>query len=203
MERLALFDDLAKVYKDHGYRLYLVGGTVRDLLLGRPIEDYDFATDATPEEETFLEGADFSFARFGSVHLRDKKAEVTTLRVEGPYKDHRHPSYVKFVKDPLEDYKRRDFTVNAMYLDSDYRLIDYAGGYSDLKDRLLRFIGDPTKRIKEDPLRIIRAYRFAQNLGFTIEPVSLKAIESSLSLLNRLNPDKIKEEERKGYRATE
>ena len=122
MERLALFDDLAKVYKDHGYRLYLVGGSVRDLLLGRPIEDYDFATDATPEEETFLEGADFSFARFGSVYLRDKKAEVTTLRVEGPYKDHRHPSYVKFVKDPLEDYKRRDFTVNAMYLDSDYRL---------------------------------------------------------------------------------
>lgn len=193
---------MAKLYRENGFRLYLVGGSVRDGLLGRPFTDFDFATDATPEEEkAFLgqDAADYSFEKYGSLRLIGKNAEITTLREEGEYKDHRHPSRVRFVKDPLLDYKRRDFTVNAMYLDENYRLIDYSGGMADLRGKLLRFVGDPDKRVREDPLRILRAYRLAKTLGFEIEKTSLRAIRDNLPLLGGLNPAKIREEERKGY----
>ncbi len=182
-----------------GHDLYIVGGTSRDLLLGRKIMDFDFATDATPEEMSFLEGADFAFARFGSISIKidGMKVDITTLREESDYKDFRHPGKVKFVKDPIFDYQRRDFTINAIYLDKDYHVIDYCGGLVDLKEKVIRFIGDPNKRVKEDPLRILRARRFQKVLGFSLAKDTQRAIEEGEYLLEKLNKDKILLEERK------
>jgi tRNA nucleotidyltransferase (CCA-adding enzyme) len=197
------FERLRKLYASHGFRLYVVGGTARDLLLGRPYADEDFATDATPEEEkAFLLDADYSFARFGSVMVRQgaKRIDVTTLRVEEGYDDFRHPAHVSFVKEPRLDAARRDFTVNALYLDEAYRILDYVGGLDDLRAKIIRFIGDPERRVREDPLRIIRGERFAATLGFSIEPKTYAAMAENRYLLRELNPAKIEEERRKGWK---
>ena len=203
--RIEAFDFLKAVFSKNGFHLYVVGGTVRDFLLGKEITDLDFVTDATPEEEMkFIPEADFTFKKFGAVRYpyKGKHIDITTLRQEGEYNDSRHPSKVTFVKDPKLDYVRRDFTINAMYLDEEYKVIDFSSGQEDLKKKLIRFIGDPIKRIEEDPLRIARAERFAKSLGFEIEEKTLQAIKSKRDLLEKLNPEKLKEEERKGWKGT-
>ena len=195
-----IFTKLVCIFKENGYRLYMIGGTTRDYLLGLDVFDFDFVTDATPEEiKTFLPDADFTFAKFGSVRVKvdGVKVDVTTLRVEEDYEDFRHPGKIRFVKTIEEDYVRRDFTINAIYIDEDFKIIDPSNGLEDLENKLIRFIGDPEKRIKEDPLRILRAKRFANKLGFKVEENSQKAIEKLEYLLDKLNPEKIKEEERK------
>ena len=195
-----IFTKLVSVFRENGYRLYMIGGTTRDYLLGLDVFDYDFVTDATPEEiQKFLPDAEYHFAKFGSVKVKvdGTKVDVTTLRVEDDYEDFRHPGKIRFVKTIEEDYVRRDFTINAIYTDEDFNVIDPSNGLEDLKNKTIRFIGDPEKRIKEDPLRILRAKRFADKLGFKIEEKSQKAIENLSYLLDKLNPDKIKEEERK------
>jgi len=195
-----IFTKLVKVFKDNGYRLYMIGGTTRDYLLNLDVFDFDFVTDATPDEiKVFLPDADFTFAKFGSVRVKVDgiKVDVTTLRVEEDYIDFRHPGKIRFVKTIEEDFIRRDFTINAIYIDEDFKVIDPANGLEDLKNKIIRFIGDPEKRIKEDPLRILRAKRFAAKLGFKIEDNSQKAMENLKYLLDKLNPEKIKEEERK------
>lgn len=195
-----IFTKLVSIFIENGYRLYMIGGTTRDYLLGLDVFDFDFVTDATPEEiKTFLPDADFTFAKFGSVRVKvdGVKVDVTTLRVEEDYEDFRHPGKIRFVKTIEEDYVRRDFTINAIYIDEDFKVIDPSHGLEDLNNKLIRFIGDPEKRIKEDPLRILRANRFANKLGFKIEENSQKAMEKLNYLLDKLNPDKIKEEERK------
>ncbi len=203
MVRLPLFDELSALYFEHGYTLYLVGGSSRDLLLGLEPEDYDFATEATPEEaSSFLPpDSDFSFSRFGCVKLgkRWKGAEITTFRTEGGYLDGRHPSEISFVGDIELDSLRRDFTINAIYLDRDYVPHDFHGGLGDLRSGLIRTIGDPYMRFKEDPLRMARAERLASRLGFEIEEATLKALRECYPLLGKLNPAKLKEEERKGW----
>ncbi len=194
------FDKLASLFLKHGKSLYIVGGSSRDLLLGREYSDHDFVTDALPSEmKEIIPEANFTFARFGSVRLMVDKEEVdiTTLREEGEYKDHRHPSYIRFINDLEKDSYRRDFTINALYINKDYKISDFHGGLDDLRNGLIRFIGDPEKRIEEDPLRILRAERFAEKLSFKIEEKSKMAIERKRYLLSELNPDKIKEEERK------
>lgn len=203
--RIEAFDFLKDVFSKNGFRLYVVGGTVRDFLLGKEITDLDFVTDATPEDEMkFIPEADFTFKKFGAVRYpyKGKHIDITTLRQEGEYNDSRHPSKVTFVKDPKLDYVRRDFTINAMYLDEDYKVIDFSTGQDDLKKKLIRFIGNPAKRIEEDPLRIARAERFARCLGFEIEEKTLQAIKDKRDLLEKLNPEKLKEEERKGWKGT-
>ncbi len=200
--KIAEFDILKNLFAKNGHSLYIVGGTSRDLLLGKEPDDLDFVTDATPEEEkTFLHDASYHFAKFGSIHLKvnGKLVDITTFRVEGSYDDHRHPSKISFVRDIKEDYVRRDFTINALYLDKDYKVIDFCNGENDLQNRLIRFIGDPNKRIKEDPLRICRAERFATKLGFSIEKETLEAIKNNYRLLDELNPQKLEEEVRKGW----
>lgn len=203
--RIEAFDFLKDVFSKNGFHLYVVGGTVRDFLLGKEITDLDFVTDATPEEEMkFIPEADFTFKKFGAVRYpyKGKHIDITTLRQEGEYNDSRHPSKVTFVKDPKLDYVRRDFTINAMYLNEEYKVIDFSSGQEDLKKKLIRFIGDPVKRIEEDPLRIARAERFAKSLGFEIEEKTRQAIKSKRDLLEKLNPEKLKEEERKGWKGT-
>ena len=195
-----VFDSVALLFNRHGYRLYMVGGATRDYLLDRPILDYDFVTDATPDEmKTFLTDADFTFAKFGTVRIKVNhvKVDITTLRIEDEYVDYRHPSKVVFTKDIKKDYVRRDFTINAIYMDEEYNIIDYCGGLNDLNNKLIRFIGDPDKRIKEDPLRIIRAERFEKKLGFKIEDETFKAIERNRHLIEELNPQKVQAELKK------
>ena len=167
--KVKVFDELSEIYLKHGYSLYIVGGTSRDLLLERPFTDLDFVTDATPEEEkAFLPEANYVFAKYGSIRLKKDGLEVdiTTLRKESDYLDYRHPGKIVFVRDLETDSLRRDFTINAIYLDKDYQIFDFHHGKGDLEKRVIRFIGDPEKRIQEDPLRICRAERFARLLNF-------------------------------------
>lgn len=195
-----LFTYLSKLFKSNGFKLFAIGGTTRDELLGLDYDDYDFVTDATPTEmKKFLENANYTFEKFGCVKFKGfgTSADITTLRVEENYIDHRHPGQIRFVKTIEEDFKRRDFTINAIYMDMDGNIFDPAHGIEDLKNGLIRFIGDPETRIKEDPLRIHRAKRFEKKLGFKIEENSQKAIAKLDYLLKEINPDKIRLEEKK------
>lgn len=195
-----IFLDLANLFEKYGFSLYIIGGTSRDYLLGRPVDDYDFVTDATPDEmKEFLENADYTFSKFGTIRLSlyGRKVDIVTLRTEGEYADYRHPKMIKYIRRIEEDYVRRDFTINALYIDKKFNVFDFCGGLQDLKNGIIRLIGDPEKRIREDPLRILRAERFAKKLGFVIDEHTLKAINNNRHLLKELNPDKVREEQNK------
>ena len=196
--RLNAFISLADLFDKHGYKLYLVGGTVRDYLLDLPLTDMDAVTDATPIEIIkFLPTADTTFAHLGSLKYKDEngvKFDITTLREESGYLDSRHPSKVIFVDDPKDDYQRRDFTVNAMYMDKDLKIYDFCGGQQELKNRILRMVGNPDQRLKEDPLRILRAIRFHLMYNLKIEDSLMEAMRDRFYLLKNLNDAKIESE---------
>ncbi len=195
-----LFDNIATLFNKHGFRLFMVGGTSRDFLLEREIMDFDFATDATPEEmKVFLPDANYRFSEFGTVSVKvgTTTLEITTLRTEGEYTDYRHPGSITFVKDPALDYVRRDFTVNAIYIDEKYCVHDYATGLVDLNEGVIKMIGDPNLRFKEDPLRIIRALRFKVKLGFRFDVELEEAIHRNAHLISNLNPQKVLAEKAK------
>lgn len=192
---------LHKLFNEAGFSLWLVGGAVRDYLLGLPLEDMDAVTDATPDEvRSFLNlKADYTFAKYGSIKVvvNDVKFDITTLREESSYIDSRHPGKIKFIKDLEIDVKRRDFTLNGLYLDNELKVKDYVGGVTDLSNKTLKMIGDADTRIKEDPLRIIRAVRFALDFDFVFDPKLEEAIINNASLLDKLNIEKIKLDLRK------
>ena len=200
-EKLLDYLSLNKLFEENGFSLYLVGGTVRDYLLNLPLDDMDVVTDATPEDiKKFLPDASFTFARFGSVSYKtDKKVkfDITTLREEKGYEDGRHPDKIHFVKDLSIDVKRRDFTVNALYMNSKLEVIDYVDGEKDLSNHTLRMVGNPDLRIKEDPLRIIRALRFSIDYKLSIDKELDLAIRNNISLLEKLNIEKIHQDIRK------
>ena len=197
-KNLVAFKELAKEFNRHGYELYLVGGTVRDYLLNEPLTDMDAVSEATPEEiMAFLPDADATFKRFGSLKYKTSdglKFDITTLRKESSYEDSRHPSKIIFVKDLKEDYLRRDFTVNALYMNKDLKVIDYCNGQEDLKNNILRMVGNPDIRIKEDPLRILRAIRFHLMHHLDIEESLLKAMHDNFDLLRNITDAKIRSE---------
>ena len=197
-KNLVAFIELAKEFNRHGYELYLVGGTVRDYLLNEPLTDMDAVSEATPEEiMAFLPDADATFKRFGSLKYKTSdglKFDITTLRKESSYEDSRHPSKIIFVKDLKEDYLRRDFTVNALYMNKDLKVIDYCNGQEDLKNNILRMVGNPDIRIKEDPLRILRAIRFHLMHHLDIEESLLKAMHDNFDLLRNITDAKIRSE---------
>ena len=200
-QKLIEFLELNKLFEDNGFSLYMVGGTVRDYLMGLPLDDMDVVTDATPEDiKKFLPDASYVFARFGSVSYKTEKKvkfDITTLREEKGYEDARHPNKIHFVKDLSIDVKRRDFTVNALYMNSKLEVIDYVNGQEDLKNHTLRMVGNPDKRIKEDPLRIIRALRFSIDYKLNIDSELDKAIRNNISLLEKLNIEKIRQDIKK------
>lgn len=200
-KNLEIFLKLNKLFSDHGHKLYLVGGTVRDYLLGLPLTDMDAVTDALPSEmKEFLPDANYTFERYGSVTIKlDKKVkfDITTLRKETSYEDSRHPSKIEFVMDLSIDVKRRDFTINGLYLDNNLQVIDYVGGEKDLKNKVLRMIGDPDLRLKEDPLRIIRAIRFASDFDLSLHSELESAIRNNINELQKLNKDKINQDLKK------
>ena len=197
-QKIEEFQKLAQVFKSHGFNLFLVGGTVRDYLLHKELTDMDAVSDATPTEIiAFLPNVDATFAHLGSLKYKNEnniKFDITTLRKESAYLDSRHPSKITFVKDLKEDYLRRDFTINAMYMDADLNIIDYSGGQLDLSSHILRMVGDPDIRLKEDPLRILRAIRFALMFNLTIEPTLYEAMRDRFYLLSNITDAKIKSE---------
>ena len=198
MEKIQEYLNLAAIFKAHGYHLDLVGGSVRDYLLGLPLDDMDAVSDATPDEiKSFLDNIDTTFAHLGSLKYKapsGTKFDITTLRKESAYLDSRHPSQIIFVKDLKEDYLRRDFTINAMYLDDNLQVIDYCNGQKDLDNRLLKMVGDPDIRLKEDPLRILRAIRFHLVYKLKIDDALLEAMKDRFYLLNNITAAKIQSE---------
>ena len=198
IDRIRAFQSLADLFNNHGFKLYLVGGTVRDYLLGLPLQDMDAVTDATPIDVIkFLPDADTTFAHLGSLKYKDEngvKFDITTLRKESEYLDSRHPSQITFVKDPFEDYPRRDFTVNAMYMDRDLKIYDFCNGRKDLENRILRMVGSPDQRLKEDPLRILRAIRFHLMFKLKIEKSLEEAMRDRFYLLENITDAKIRSE---------
>lgn len=165
--------------KAAGFQAWLAGGCVRDLVMNRVPNDFDVATNARPEAVEGLFPQAITVGReFGVTILPfdDFQVEVATFRQDGPYADGRHPSHITF-STPEEDAKRRDFTVNALFFDTEKRtVVDFVGGQADIQARLLRAVGDPDRRFDEDKLRILRAVRFAAQLDFTIEQKTFEAV---------------------------
>lgn len=193
------FDFFKKIFNSNGYRLYMIGSSSRDYLLNRVIEDYDFVTNATPKEiVNFLE-VSTTFEKYGVVKTKykNKNVDIVTLREEYNYLDHRHPNKINFINDINKDYLRRDFTINAIYIDENYNVIDPSNGLIDLKEKRLKFIKDPLLSIEEDPLRILRAYRFIKEYGLSVDDNTLLILKNHEYLINTLNKDKINEEMRK------
>ncbi len=192
-----IFLKLETIFSKYNKNLYLVGGVIRDYLLDRDIKDVDICGDALIEDiETFDLDIDVTFALYGCVKIRFENItfEYTTLRKEKAYLDYRHPKEIEFVNDIKVDFLRRDFTINGLYMDKNKKIYDFSSGVDDIKYHLIRTIGDPKKRIKEDPLRILRALRFSLLLDFDIEESLYFAIIRYSYLLDNLNKDKIKQE---------
>lgn len=181
-----------------GRQAYLVGGCVRDLLLGCHPKDFDVATDAPPAEILNLfPGSGSVGAHFGVVLVRDADAqvEVATFRSDRDYADGRRPTSVRFETSPREDAVRRDFTINGLLMDPDTReVLDFVGGRADLGRRLIRAIGDPEIRFREDHLRLLRAIRFAARLGFEIEPATFQAIRRNHALIRTVSAERVRDE---------
>ena len=182
--------------EEAGYPAYLVGGCVRDELLGLPTCDYDIATAARPEQtQAVFRGIrqDTVGIRHGTVRLRlpGGVAEVTTFRTEGGYDDSRHPGWVEFVPDIETDLARRDFTINAIAWSPRRGYADPFGGREDLKNKLLRCVGQPHRRFEEDALRLLRGIRFAARFRLTVEEQTLRAMVDSAQLVQRLSGERV------------
>lgn len=187
-----------------GFEAYLAGGPVRDLVMGGFPSDWDAATSARPLETSALFRLNgFPVIETGLKHgtvtvLSDPDAvEITTFRAEGPYSDGRHPDSVEFIKDIGADLSRRDFTVNAMAYSPAAGLLDPFGGIEDIAEGVIRCVGDPKERFREDGLRILRALRFAAQLGFEIEERTSDAIRSEKNLLSSVSPERVQAELKK------
>jgi poly(A) polymerase len=213
--------------RERGYQAYLVGGCVRDLLLGREPADYDITTDATPEQvmrifpETYAVGAQFGVVLVpvpreenngvdgpyptsdaadgaGSIstdHFKAGVVEVATFRSDIGYSDGRHPDQVRYSKDPREDVGRRDFTINGLLLDPvNNEVLDYVGGQQDLNLGIIRTIGEPDRRFKEDKLRMLRAVRFAARFEYKIQPDTFSAIQNLAAKIHQVSRERVRDE---------
>jgi len=181
-----------------GLRAWIVGGCTRDLLLGRPVHDWDLATDARPDQvvELFRRVIPTGI-QHGTVTVMLGRSgyEVTTLRGEGAYSDGRHPDSVTFVGDLVEDLARRDFTINAIALDPRTgEVTDPFQGQDDLRARSLRAVGEPERRFSEDGLRLMRAARFSAVLGFEIEPATFAAMSATVQTLEKVSQERVRDE---------
>jgi poly(A) polymerase len=213
-------NSIVSTLRERGHQAYLVGGCVRDLLLGRDPADYDVATDAKPDEvmrifpETYAVGAQFgvvlvpvpksqrrdpkneSFTEECALgHHHKSCVEVATFRCDVGYSDGRHPDEVRFTRDPREDVQRRDFTINGLLLDPiKNTVLDYVAGQDDLKSKIIRAIGDPAVRFAEDKLRMLRAVRFAARFEYAIHPATLASIQTPASQINQVSRERVRDE---------
>ncbi len=189
-----------KTLEDNGFRAFAVGGCVRDLRMGRTPNDWDIATSASPSQvERIFKRTAPTGVRYGTVtvFVRRYKAEVTTFRRDGEYNDGRKPERVDFVDDITDDLKRRDFTINAMAMGLDGKIIDPFGGAYDLRRKVIRCVGSPAARLSEDALRMLRAVRFSAQLGFDIDEDTLNAIRENASDADKLSAERVSDEIRK------
>ncbi|NUG38605.1 CCA tRNA nucleotidyltransferase [Lactobacillus mellis] len=180
-----------------GFEVYFVGGCVRDTLLQRPLHDVDLATSAYPQEikQIFPQTIDTGIEHGTVTVIYQKKAyEITTFRTESGYQDYRRPDKVEFVRSLKEDLKRRDFTINALAMNSQGEIIDLFAGISDLQQRQIRAVGVAADRFHEDALRMLRAVRFQAQLNFTIEKQTLAGIQTNAALLSHIATERIREE---------
>jgi putative nucleotidyltransferase with HDIG domain len=198
MEAEAMAHGVIAKLRSAGHQAYLVGGCVRDLLLGAKPQDFDVATDARPDRiMSLFPNSGRVGAHFGVVLVRDgfAQVEVATFRSDNEYTDGRRPSGVHFEHDSRQDVLRRDFTVNGLLLDPDTGAVtDYVGGRADLDRRLIRAIGDPAVRFREDHLRLLRAVRFAARLRFAIDPPTFAAIQRDHALVRKVAAERVRDE---------
>lgn len=185
--------------EEAGFKAYVVGGGVRDLLTQTPVKDWDFTTDASPEQIQKLFTDNYYDNNFGTVGVKldDAVFEITTFRTESGYSDRRRPDKVTWGKTIKEDLQRRDFTINAIALslsNGRAEIVDPYGGQKDLKDKVVRAVGDPNRRFNEDALRMLRAIRIASQLGFIIEAKTLTAIVKNSPLINQISPERVRDE---------
>ena len=187
-------------FNEAGYEAYFVGGCVRDYLLNDEFSDIDITTNALPDEvkQIFRKSIDTGI-QHGTVTIlvNGDSFEVTTFRTEDDYIDHRTPEKVEFVSNLKEDLDRRDFTINAMALDSNGKLYDYHCGERDLRNKVIKTVNNPNERFFEDALRMLRAFRFSSKLGFEIEENTLKAIKNNAELIKFVSIERIVNEFRK------
>ncbi|MBI4160575.1 MAG: HD domain-containing protein [Candidatus Yanofskybacteria bacterium] len=196
--------EVKKVLKkltDTGREAFIVGGSVRHLLIGEEPYDWDIATDATPDEIQKLFPDSFYENEFGTVGVKTGSeaeslaiVEITTYRLESKYTDKRHPDEVRFTNKLQDDLKRRDLTINAIAMDALGAIIDPFGGQEDLKNKIIKAVGDPNERFGEDALRMMRAIRLAVTLGFEVEPSTLAALSKNHELLKAISKERIRDE---------
>ena len=198
MDSEALAHQVIDRLRAGGHQAFLVGGCVRDLLLGVKPKDFDVATDARPDRimDLFPRSGRVG-AHFGVVLVRDvfDQVEVATFRSDHDYLDGRHPEQVRFENDPREDVLRRDFTINGLMMDPDTgQVLDFVDGRGDLARGVIRAIGDPNARFREDHLRLLRGVRFAARFGFEIEPVTFDAMRRDHALILKVAMERVREE---------
>jgi len=190
--------EIVRRLRAEGFQAYLVGGCVRDLVMGREPKDYDVSTDATPDQVVKLYPDSLTVgAQFGVVIVprAEGNVEVATFRSDGRYADGRHPSEVRYAKTPQEDVRRRDFTINGLLLDPvDNQVLDYVGGQGDIRARRIRAIGNPLDRFQEDRLRMLRAVRFAARFGFSLDAAALEAIRKLAPLIHDVSAERVRDE---------
>lgn len=186
-----------QILENAGFEAYFVGGSVRDVLLHRHVHDVDITTSAYPEEvkELFDKSIDTGI-KHGTVTVLygGESYEITTFRTESGYQDFRRPDHVTFVQNLDEDLKRRDFTINALAMDTRGQIVDLFNGLDDLKNHVIRAVGDPEKRFHEDALRMMRAVRFMSQLEFKLESKTQQAIKDNHKLLKKISVERIREE---------
>ncbi len=189
--------NIIDVLMEHGYEAYTVGGCIRDCIMGRQPKDWDIATNAYPDsvkglfERTLDTGLSHGTV---TVMMGSGSYEVTTFRIDGRYEDGRHPEYVEFTRRLEDDLKRRDFTINSMAWNAECGIIDLFGGMGDIAARIVRAVGAPAERFREDALRMLRAVRFAARLGFGIEKFTFEAIKDNCALIRRISAERIRDE---------
>lgn len=189
---------IKRIY-EHGYEAFIVGGCVRDSILGNKPNDYDITTNAKPQDIIrIFDGYKIldNGIKHGTVGvvIEDEVYEITTYRIESEYEDNRRPKNVEFTSNLLKDLKRRDFTINAMAYNEKVGLIDKFDGIKDLHSKTIRTVGNPDDRFIEDGLRIIRAIRFSCKLGFEIEEETLSSIYKNVSIISKISVERITEE---------
>lgn len=191
--------EILEKFDKAGYEIYIVGGAVRDLLMGRSTNDWDFTTNATPEQILEVIPGGLYNNQFGTVFTDNpddetRPHEITTFRTEEGYSDARHPDKISWGKTLDEDLSRRDFTINSMAIDKNLKIIDLYHGQEDIKNKLIRTVGDANTRFSEDALRLMRAVRIAGDLSFNIENKTFEAIKKNAPLIHKIAKERVKEE---------
>ena len=190
--------EIVRRLRSEGFQAYLVGGCVRDLVMGREPKDYDITTDAIPEQvlKLFPDGLTVG-AQFGVIIVprEEGNIEVATFRSDRSYADGRHPNEVRYTRTPQEDVRRRDFTINGLLYDPlSNEVLDYVRGQADIRGRHVRTIGDPYERFSEDRLRMLRAVRFAARFAFTLDPAALDAIQRLAPQIRDVSAERVRDE---------